>query len=117
MPTQDGEPCAGCAEKDAQIVRLWDLVRYQRRDLFSARLISQAEYAALMTERPGAVARLGTYDEMRNEIAALQARMEQQRMMIGILEQGAVASKSLLDETEARALAAEKALAEARARR
>lgn len=44
--------------------RLWDLVRFQRSELFQAGLLSEEEYAELAEDHP-AVARLESYDEMR----------------------------------------------------
>jgi hypothetical protein len=58
--------------------RLWDLVRYQRSELFAADLISRDEYAELVQDH-GAVERLETYDSMRQKLAAKDALLERAR--------------------------------------
>jgi hypothetical protein len=61
-------------QKDSQ--RLWDLVRYMRSELFTAELITPDEYAAL-AEDHAAVARLETYDSLRNERDRLKRQNEE----------------------------------------
>lgn len=52
--------------------RLLDLVRHQRAELYEANLISTEEYARLLSEE-GSVARLETYDDMRQRIQEMES--------------------------------------------
>jgi hypothetical protein len=52
--------------------RLMDLVRHQRMELLDADLITREEYAALAQEQ-GAVARLESYDQVREKMAHLDS--------------------------------------------
>jgi hypothetical protein len=52
--------------------RLMDLVRQQRMELLAADLITREEYAALAQEH-GAVARLESYDQVREKMAHLDS--------------------------------------------
>lgn len=73
-----GQPtgCAECADKDAVLQRLWDLVRFKRHAFFcDDELINEEEYALLAFDHP-AVKRLETYDEMRAKIKQLKAKIE-----------------------------------------
>lgn len=63
---------------DSLTQRLFDLVRYQRHELFEANLISDEEFTELAKEH-AAVARLESYDEVRAKITALEAEMKRLR--------------------------------------
>lgn len=56
--------------------RLRDLVRYHRSELFRENLITEEEYADLVSNTPGAVDRLHDYDRVRTELAELKATVE-----------------------------------------
>lgn len=70
--------CPWCtiAEQAKRIERLTDLVRYCRHTLHQEGLISNEEFSEIVFEEknPGAVRRLGGYDEMRNERDDLEVR-------------------------------------------
>jgi len=78
------------AEKDSWLERLIDLVRYQRSELFEAKLIDEQEYAALVEASEGGqrVARLEGYDKIRDENAALKLDNAQKDARIAELEGG-----------------------------
>jgi len=78
------------AEKDSWLERLIDLVRYQRSELFEAKLIDEQEYAALIEASEGGqrVARLEGYDKIRDENAALKLDNAQKDARIAELEGG-----------------------------
>ena len=61
--------------------RLRDLVRYQRAELHAAKLISDEEYAELLSDG-GSVARLHSYDDLRKREAAKDAEIERLRGLL-----------------------------------
>ena len=60
-------------------MRLTDLVRYTRHDLFEDGLITPEEYAALVSDSDNGqrVARLEGYDALTRKVAALEAENAQ----------------------------------------
>jgi hypothetical protein len=58
-----------------QLQRAMDLVRYSRQFLFDAKLIDGNEYAALVADSESGqrVARLESYDALREKLAAMEA--------------------------------------------
>ena len=70
------------AEKDAEIQRLTDLVRYERHSLFDAMLITPEEFAALVDDSDNGqrVARLNSWD------GVWQAQQQRIRKLVEALE-------------------------------
>ena len=66
--------CAEVAALRAENERMRDLVRYQRAELHAAKLITDEEYATLLSDH-GAVARLEGYDALRARVATLEAAL------------------------------------------
>lgn len=66
-----------CTERDGlkgRLERAMDLVRYKRAELHDDELITNEEYSDLL-QIPGAVARLESYDVMREKVNALEQRV------------------------------------------
>ena len=76
---REAELLAHVREAKAAHERLVDLVRYSRGRLFDEGLLSEAEYAVLVAEIPGSVARLEGYDALRLRVEALQAEVDRLR--------------------------------------
>ena len=69
------EECNGMQQLQAKLERYHDLVRYQRAELHEAELISDKEYAELLSDSKS-VDRLHGYDELRERADRLQAEVE-----------------------------------------
>lgn len=59
--------------------RAWDLLRQVRSELHDQDLISDDEYASLVTDAPDAPRRLESYDEQAKRLAKSQAEVERLR--------------------------------------
>jgi hypothetical protein len=79
-----------------------DLLRYARHLLHDAELISNEEYAWLLSEQPGAVGRLERYDASRIRINELNGQLVSAKERIQNLEAELVsAEKQILSYLEA----------------
>lgn len=56
--------------------RMWDLLRYQRHDLFVDDLITEEEFTQLAMDHP-AVARLESYDALRQQLTRLRDALKE----------------------------------------
>lgn len=66
-------------QAESEVVRLTDLVRYNRHELLNGHLISKEEFASLVMDSDGGarVGRLESYDEMRQRMDKAEAALAQ----------------------------------------
>ena len=69
------------AELEKALLRMTDLVRYQRHELHTTGLITDEEYARLV-QHEGAVARLEGYDAIEKALAEAQSKLREQAIRI-----------------------------------
>lgn len=81
--------------------RLYDLVRYQRAELHEAGLITDEEYAAMMSDKGASRKRLEAYDDLRTALAAKERENGELKAKLADAEAGSKEfHRALCVETE-----------------